>query len=513
MRQGNEVQARETAPHGHAGLGAVGRENGEHAGQRAGATARALRRRSRSGRLRLAWRVAEGTRPDAIYGRDALFRRLLAVADIASAAAALAVATVVLGNDRLLPASLAAPLVVVVLSKLVGLYDRDELVIHKSTLDEAPVLLQLSMLYAVLIWLLERFLIGGALGKFQFLALGAVLFVAGLASRSAARWAAGRWSRSERCILVGDRDAFGRVQEKLSINGAAAGRLVVQVGLDEPSADMLVRGGLRELVEAHDAHRVIIVPGTADSDAVLDLIREAKTLGVKVSLLPRFAEVLGSSVIFDDVHGMTMLSVRSFGLSRSSLVLKRSFDLVAAVAGLLAVAPLLIALAALVKLDSPGPVLFRQLRIGHGGRAFHMLKFRTMVEGADEHKAELEDRNEAVGLFKIADDPRITRVGRFLRRTSLDELPQLLNVVRGEMSLVGPRPLVAEDDERIEGWHRQRLDLKPGMTGHWQVLGASRIPLHEMVALDYLYVANWSIWTDVKLLLRTVPPVLAGRGL
>jgi len=136
-----------------------------------------------------------------------------------------------------------------------------------------------------------------------------------------------------------------------------------------------------------------------------------------------------------------------------------------------------------------------------------------MVADAEEQKETLADLNEAEGMFKIADDPRITRVGRFLRRTSLDELPQLVNVLRGEMSLVGPRPLIPEEDERVEGWYRRRLDLTPGMTGRWQVLGSARVPLQEMVQLDYQYVANWSLWGDVKIMLRTLPFVLARRGL
>jgi lipopolysaccharide/colanic/teichoic acid biosynthesis glycosyltransferase len=142
-----------------------------------------------------------------------------------------------------------------------------------------------------------------------------------------------------------------------------------------------------------------------------------------------------------------------------------------------------------------------------------MLKFRTMVAGADRLKPGLAAANEAEGLFKIADDPRITAVGSRLRRTSLDELPQLLNVLRGQMSLVGPRPLVLEDDVLVEGWYRRRLHLTPGMTGRWQVLGSARIPLHEMAKLDYLYVANWSLWGDLKILLRTALFVIGRRGL
>jgi len=188
-------------------------------------------------------------------------------------------------------------------------------------------------------------------------------------------------------------------------------------------------------------------------------------------------------------------------------------DLVGSAAGLVVLSPLLALLALAVRLDSPGRVLFRQRRIGRNGRHFEMLKFRTMVDDAEAQKEELRHLNEAEGLFKIAEDPRITAVGRLLRRTSLDELPQLWNVLRGEMSLVGPRPLVVEDDRQIEGWYRRRLELTPGMTGHWQILGSARVPLHEMVTIDYLYVANWSLWSDLKILARTVPHVLARRGL
>jgi exopolysaccharide biosynthesis polyprenyl glycosylphosphotransferase len=246
----------------------------------------------------------------------------------------------------------------------------------------------------------------------------------------------------------------------------------------------------------------------------LNLVRTLKAVGVRVSLLPRMLEVVGSSVEFDDLHGVTLMGVRRFDLTRSSAAMKRAFDLVGASLGLLAISPLMIAFAIAIKLDSRGPVFFRQLRVGRHGRRFEMLKFRTMIPEADSMKDSLRDLNEAQeGLFKIAEDPRVTRVGRFLRRTALDELPQLFNIVAGEMSLVGPRPLVIEEDRRVQGWHRRRLELMPGMTGPWQILGPARVPLKEMVALDYLYVANWSLWTDIKILLRTVPHVLGRRGL
>jgi lipopolysaccharide/colanic/teichoic acid biosynthesis glycosyltransferase len=232
-----------------------------------------------------------------------------------------------------------------------------------------------------------------------------------------------------------------------------------------------------------------------------------------VTVIPSLFEVVGFSVAFASLHGTTLLGLRREGLNRSSRGVKRATDIVGASVGLLVTAPIWMAAALAIRLSSPGPVLFRQSRVGRDGRTFTMLKFRTMVDGADSGKAELMSLNEAEGLFKIADDPRITWVGRLLRRSSLDELPQLVNVLRGDMSLVGPRPLVPDDDSRVEGWERRRLRIYPGMTGLWQVFGSSRIPLSEMVKIDYLYGANWSLWLDVKIMLRTVLHVLARRGL
>jgi lipopolysaccharide/colanic/teichoic acid biosynthesis glycosyltransferase len=165
-----------------------------------------------------------------------------------------------------------------------------------------------------------------------------------------------------------------------------------------------------------------------------------------------------------------------------------------------------------VRLDSPGPILFRQTRIGKRGRPFTVLKFRTMVDQADDQTNALMEQSRDSGWLLVDDDPRVTRVGHWLRRTSVDELPQLWNILKGEMSLVGPRPLSERDDVSVEGWARSRLDLVPGLTGLWQVLGRTDIPFAEMLKLDYLYVTNWSLWGDIKLLLRTVPVLFSQRG-
>ncbi|MCA1690010.1 MAG: sugar transferase, partial [Actinobacteria bacterium] len=259
-------------------------------------------------------------------------------------------------------------------------------------------------------------------------------------------------------------------------------------------------------------HRIIIAPNaTIRSPDVLELVRRAKATGLRVSLFPGVLEAVGSSVTPDDVGGVTLLGIPRFGLTRSSTAVKRGFDLVGASLLLLLAVPIVAVAAVMIRLDSSGPVFFRQTRVGRAGRHFSMIKLRTMVDGADALKADLMALNETRGLFKIAEDPRITRVGRLLRRSNLDELPQLFNVLRGEMSLVGPRPLVPEEDICVVGADRRRLFLKPGMTGPWQTLG-QRVALSEMVKVDYLYIANWSLWIDVKIMIQTIPHVVRGRG-
>jgi lipopolysaccharide/colanic/teichoic acid biosynthesis glycosyltransferase len=194
--------------------------------------------------------------------------------------------------------------------------------------------------------------------------------------------------------------------------------------------------------------------------------------------------------------------------------IKRTFDVVISALAIIVLTPLWLAIAVAIKLDTPGPVLFRQRRIGRNGRSFRMLKFRTMVNGADEQKGSVLHLNEAgAGLFKITGDPRMTRVGRFLRPICLDELPQLLHVLTGQMSLVGPRPLVPEEDERVHGTYRRRLTMRPGITGVWQIAGAGRwIPLGEMAEMDADYVDNWSLIRDLEILWRTAPLVVRRAG-
>jgi exopolysaccharide biosynthesis polyprenyl glycosylphosphotransferase len=247
------------------------------------------------------------------------------------------------------------------------------------------------------------------------------------------------------------------------------------------------------------------------------LLSELGDRHVHVDLVPGWAETVGSRLEATEMEGTPLLTLPRTRIPRSSLLFKRLVDIAVSGSLLLVLAPLLLLCALAIKLDSPGHVLFRQRRVGRAGRRFEILKFRSMRDGAASMQHELigltlhPDASET-GIFKVARDPRVTRVGSFLRRFSLDELPQLMNILRGDMSLVGPRPLPEDEDERITGRFRRRTDLMPGLTGLWQVHGRSNIPFGDMIVLDYLYVTNWSLWRDIKLLVRTIVVVVRARG-
>jgi exopolysaccharide biosynthesis polyprenyl glycosylphosphotransferase len=454
--------------------------------------------------------------------RESLLRRSLLVADaVAIVGAFVVLAQLSSRSLQLTWVSVCGLLTLLLGAKILGLYDRDGVLLHKTTLDEAPKLFHVATLGALAAWLAGGFVVeGSTLNRREALLLWLVLMFLLVLARSTARALALRAVPAERCLFIGDQSSARTIRSKLAGHGGVKAELVAHLDLDDAatwsvkafSAQRLSE--IRDLARTLNVHRAIVAPSSADGGEMLDLVRTLKAVGVRVSVLPRLLEVVGSSVEFDDLHGVTLMGVRRFDMTRSSAVVKRAFDLLGASLGLLAMAPLFAVIAVAIKLDNPGPLFFRQLRIGRHGRPFYVLKFRTMIPDADALKDSLRDRNEAQeGLFKIADDPRVTRVGRLLRKSALDELPQLINIIRGEMSLVGPRPLVVDEDRCVEGWYRRRLELMPGMTGPWQILGPSRVPLNEMGAMDYLYVANWSLWGDVKILLRTVPHVLGRRGL
>jgi exopolysaccharide biosynthesis polyprenyl glycosylphosphotransferase len=398
----------------------------------------------------------------------------------------------------------------VLLAKLYGLYDRDETRTDHHTVDDLGGVFHLA---TVGTWVV----VAGAR-------------VAGLAHPYVARVAV-FWALAITAIVVTRmiarricRHHASFVQNTLIVGSGPEGQLIARRLQERPDFGLRVVGfvdavdDVPRLVDELHVARVIMGFCADGHEAMLAHIRELNAKGVQVDVVPRFPELLGPEVDLHTAGGITLFSLRAFKLSRSSRALKRTGDVVASSLGLLLMLPLFAVVAAAIKLDSPGPVFFRQERIRDAWRTFRMWKFRTMVVDAESRKAEIahlnihaQDGGSAL-MFKVENDPRVTRVGRILRRFSIDELPQLLNVLVGEMSVVGPRPLIPEEHLHVTEWRRRRLDVRPGMTGLWQVNGRSMVPFEEMVALDYRYVTNWSLISDLSLALRTLPQLARGRA-
>jgi exopolysaccharide biosynthesis polyprenyl glycosylphosphotransferase len=419
--------------------------------------------------------------------------------------------------------AVAAPMFVVI-AKMYGLYDRDEDQPQHSTVDELDAILHM-VLTGTFLAATGAWLTGIAAPDFSRYAVFCLTaLVISVVARASTRALVRRWHpASQRTIIVGAGDVGHLVARKLLQRR--------QYGLDllgfvDSSPKSLservdVLGSLEdlpEIVAERDVDRVIFAFSNDRADELVPVVRALKELGLRVDIVPRLYEVISPGLAIHSVEGVPLVSLPPFRLSRSSRLLKRGMDIVLSALGLILLAPLMAVIAVWIKLDSPGPVFFRQLRMGADGKKFLIVKFRTMTSDADARKEDVAHLNvHANGnggpqMFKILNDPRVTDCGWVLRRHSLDELPQLLNVLIGQMTLVGPRPLILEEDQHVPQWGRARLDLKPGITGLWQVLGSSLIPFSEMVQLDYIYMSNWSLWTDLRLLLKSVR-VFAGREL
>lgn len=276
-----------------------------------------------------------------------------------------------------------------------------------------------------------------------------------------------------------------------------------------------VLGGLADLPAVcadHNIDRVIVgFPNTSDA-IVLEALRELRGQ-VPVSEIPRYFELHNWRSEAEELHGLTLMHLPTASLGATARVCKRFIDTTLAICALLIAAPVMLAIAVAIKLDTPGPVLFRQERIGRSGEPFRIFKFRSMTADAWQQRNVVAQFNEVDGpLFKMESDPRVTRVGAFIRKTSLDELPQLFNVVRGEMSLVGPRPLPTEESDRLDGAALARLDVKPGITGLWQVCGRSDLSYADLQHLDSVYVQSWSLMWDVRIMAKTPQVVFARKG-
>jgi exopolysaccharide biosynthesis polyprenyl glycosylphosphotransferase len=439
--------------------------------------------------------------------RDGAVRRLLAASDACGVAVGLVVS---LGIASPHPAQLAwgfltLPAWIVVL-KAYGLYDRDIKRIGHMSLDDLPWVVHAVLVGSLLTFAYYEFTPTDGIVVFELAVFAATATVSVLVLRALARRLALRLLGPERLLLVGEADELALLARKMSAHPEYGVAPVASVSSGRSKLD------LPGLVAEHGIERLVVCPRDFGEPELLEMLRRCRSLRVKLSVLPDLFDALGPSVEIDDVEGVTVLGINPPVLPRSSRLLKRAMDVAGAAAGLVLTAPLFIVIAAAIKLDSRGPVLFRQDRIGRAGHRFRLAKFRTMCADAEKRHAELLKLSRDPSWLALDCDPRVTRVGRLLRHSSLDELPQLWNVLIGEMSLVGPRPLIESEDRQLEGWRRTRIDLTPGLTGLWQVLGRTNIPFDEMIKLDYVYVTNWSLWTDVRLILRTLPALLSRRG-
>jgi exopolysaccharide biosynthesis polyprenyl glycosylphosphotransferase len=308
-----------------------------------------------------------------------------------------------------------------------------------------------------------------------------------------------------KAMLVGDAAQRARLRETLG--GSRGGIEYDFVG----EADL--GEGFEQALTGQSLDEIVVADAGIDEPRLLAIVEAAHRRGVKVRVAPRTTELLVERGEYVPGHGVPLFELRPPIFAGAEWVTKRAFDILVGTLIVVIGLPVWLALALLIKLSSSGSVLYADPRIGLGQQPFQMLKFRTMVTGASEEQEALEEDNEASGpLFKIRDDPRVTPVGRLLRRLSIDEVPNVINVLRGEMSLVGPRPLPLRDYDQLEEWHRRRYNVLPGMTGLWQVAGRSDLTFDDLVRLDFYYIENWSIWLDISILIKTPGAVLARKG-
>jgi exopolysaccharide biosynthesis polyprenyl glycosylphosphotransferase len=485
--------------------------------------------------------------------RSQLVRRTLVLADVVAVVAAFQVTRIVVGSSGR-GYAVSSPrhvmLVVacwVVLAGFYGLYSRDDIHAGHTTPDDAGGLFHTAAIDVLVLFLLAPVFADGRLPALHGLVLWALLFVAVYAARLFARaWCRCRAGFTQRTIVLGSGDVGQEVARTLIRHPRLGVHLV---GFVDPSprprapalAGVPVLGSLEDLprlVRDHAVERVIVAFSRDSHVGLLDALDELAGLDIRVDVVPRLFEVVDPGTTVDRLEGIPLMVLPARGPSRTSLVFKRLFDVVFSALALLVLAPLLVSIAVLIKLDSPGPVLFRSERIGRGRRTIRVLKLRTMRHPSNEDDflawivADPVRHEEFVRTHKLADDPRVTRIGRLLRRFSLDELPQFIDVLRGDLSIVGPRPVTLEEwrllwsepdppvrlvpgadglHHRVSGYWDVR-DLRPGLTGYWQITGRSDLGYEERVKLDRSYDRGWSLRLDWAILAQTIRVVTSGRG-
>lgn len=403
----------------------------------------------------------------------------------------------------------------------IGLYRSEQLATWASAVSEVP-----RGFVAIMLITWPVFGISSLVGLsppigVAFLTIGAIS-VFGATARTVVRASLHRVpGLRQRTLILGSGVVAGQVVEKIR-NNAQFGLIPVGIVDDDvhdvgtPDLPWLGRfADLDTIIEAQSIDRVIIAFSRVSHEDLLEAIRASRDAAVAVDVVPRLFEFLDGVRSLDQIGGLPLLSIGVPVLASTSMAAKRVLDVFGSLALLALFSPVMIATAIAIKVESRGPILFRQPRAGRGNKSFKMIKFRSMYIDAEQRKKDMDGLNEAGDgvMFKIREDPRVTKVGKFIRRFSIDEMPQLFNVFKGEMSLVGPRPLIFPETAALEKhWHLRRLELRPGITGPWQVYGRSQSPFQEMVRFDYQYVAGWSLARDVEILLATLPAVLSGRG-
>jgi exopolysaccharide biosynthesis polyprenyl glycosylphosphotransferase len=456
--------------------------------------------------------------------RGSLLRRLLAAGDWGALIATLCLVTAASPKTdiaTLFWAAMFSPVWILVL-KLQGLYDNDHRRIRHSTLDELPNLISAAVLGTLALDGLLALSPAGPLALASAIGVGLGALVGSFAARAVLRFFWHRLAGSAAGIVIGPAAAVGLVARRVATHPETRLHLVGYLAPRGKEGAGANTGGLPRLgsvtdiarvARDHDVERAIVTEQEMSEAAAERLIEECKVAGLGLTFLPQHFGLLGPGIELNRLAELPVLDFRFSDPSRSTIALKRATDLIVGGTLLVLLSPLLAAIALLTLVGSGRPVLFRQRRAGKDGRPFTVLKFRTMVKGAEERLGELVDLEKLdEPAFKIADDPRVTRVGRLLRRFSLDELPQFVNVVRGDMSLVGPRPeeeaVVALYDER----QRTRLAVKPGMTGPMQVYGRADLTFEERLAMERDYLDNLSAAGDLAILLRTPAAIVRGDG-
>jgi len=440
--------------------------------------------------------------------RDALLRRMLAVADLLAGLAASA-SIGLAGGGRLSAAlwsALLAPTWLVV-AKLVGLYDRDQRSLRHLTVDELPRIFTWSLAGTTSVALLLALTPAGVLSAGDAVRMGIVSAVVVLALRVIARNVWRRITPPENAIIVGDGPLAVAARRKLELFPD------MHVAVADELPELLLDDLREATATLRNADRILLATSLLDEHLIGELVAFCRRHQIKLSVVPPARGMFGTAVELYHIADLPVVEYNTWDVSRSTLLLKRLVDIAVSATALVALSPLLLLIAALVLFGSGRPVLFTQVRAGQNARPFSMLKFRTMVPNAEELLEALLPINElAEPMFKLRSDPRVTWLGRLLRRTSIDELPQLVNVLRGDMSLVGPRPEQLDLVERYAPQHLFRLAVKPGLTGPMQVYGRGDLTFEERLAVERDYIEKITVGRDLHILALTIASVVHGRG-